>query len=516
MGLAEIWAVGMPTPAMSRISRNPEAASADAFDVIIIGGGIYGTLLLLEAASRGLRALLLEKNDFGSATSYNSLRIIHGGLRYLQSLDLKRFYESVEERQWFLSNFPDLVKPLPCLMPLYSKGLKRPEVLRTALWLNDRLSASRIASLQGKPVIQDGRILSVAETRDMFPNVDYRGMTGAALWYDAHMEDSQRVIIESLRWACSLGAQAFNYLRVDDLLTQNNTVVGVRATDSETDQILEFRSNTVINATGPFARNLAAKWDREVPSLYRHSLLWNVLFDHPAPSDAALALTPEKRDGHTYFLHPWKGKLLAGTGHAPWPSKVLQASTHEGLLEKFIDDLNLVMPEAKLTRESIVRVHSGFLPATQDGGTQLANRPVIYDHGENGGAAGLFSVTGVKFTTARRVAEQALNHIFTATTRTGVSAQQYGKRPEASHAMTQVDYDWFPDHEDKRWMSTFAELISTESVHHLDDLVLRRTSLGDNPTRARRLAPTLSTLFDWSEERRVSEIKVLVESLAGQ
>lgn len=501
---------------MSGIARNPESSSKDTFDVIIVGGGIYGSLLLLEAASRGLRALLLEKNDFGSATSYNSLRIIHGGLRYLQTLDLKRFYESVEERHWFLRTFPDLVKPLPCLMPLYNQGAKRPAVLRAALWLNDSLSAGRNKHLTDERVIQDGRVLSVAETRKMFPGVDSQGMTGAALWYDAHMEDSQRVIIETLRWACSLGAQAFNYLRVDDVLTQDNAVTGVLATDGETARRLEFRSTTVINATGPYARSLAAQWDREIPSLYRHSLLWNVLFNFPAPSEAALALTPDTPQGHTYFLHPWKGKLLAGTGHAPWTGKISQPRTNEHLLDSFLNDLNLILPGAQLTREHIVRVHSGFLPVTEEGGTRLTNRPVIYDHKAKGGVAGLFSVTGVKFTTARRVAELALNHVFQGSTRISRSAQPYGERPDPPTAFTQVDYDWFPEEGDNHWLSHVKELICTESVLHLDDLVLRRTSLGDNPTRAMRLAPALSTLFDWSAERQASEIRLLADSLAGQ
>ena len=97
---------------MSAIERNPATAALSKYDLIIIGGGIYGAMLSVEAGLRNLRSLLLERDDFGGATSYNSLRIIHGGFRYLQSLDLQRFYESVGERRWFLQTFPDLIQPL--------------------------------------------------------------------------------------------------------------------------------------------------------------------------------------------------------------------------------------------------------------------------------------------------------------------------------------------------------------------------------------------------------------------
>ena len=132
---------------MSEIIREPLDAVKKKYDLIIIGGGIYGTMLSLEASRRGLLSLLLERDDFGQHTSFNSLRIIHGGLRYLQSLDLHRFRESVSERKWFLKTFPHLIKTLPCLMPLYGNGLYHPFVLRTALLMNDILSYNRNRTL---------------------------------------------------------------------------------------------------------------------------------------------------------------------------------------------------------------------------------------------------------------------------------------------------------------------------------------------------------------------------------
>jgi glycerol-3-phosphate dehydrogenase len=104
------------------IERAVDRASAGDHDLIVVGGGIYGIALALEAARRGLKTLLVERADYGGATSWSNLRILHGGLRHLQNLDLVRFYESVGERRWFLRHFPDLVRPLPCLMPLYGRA----------------------------------------------------------------------------------------------------------------------------------------------------------------------------------------------------------------------------------------------------------------------------------------------------------------------------------------------------------------------------------------------------------
>jgi glycerol-3-phosphate dehydrogenase len=126
---------------MGIITRDPVGAVRGRYDLIVVGGGIYGVMILLEASRRRLNALLVERDDFGGQTSFNSLRIIHGGLRYLQTLDLHRFRESVSERQWFLRTFPDLIRPLPCLMPLHGDGLRRPPVLRAALAANDFLSS---------------------------------------------------------------------------------------------------------------------------------------------------------------------------------------------------------------------------------------------------------------------------------------------------------------------------------------------------------------------------------------
>ena len=519
---------------MNRIYREPSNAANQVYDAIIVGGGIYGVMLSLEIAALGLRPLLLEKDDFGGSTSLNSLRIVHGGFRYLQSLDLHRFFESVGERRWFLQNFPQLVKPLPCLMPLYGEGLRQPPILRIAMWLNDLLSLHRNRNIIVENHLPRGKIIARDQVKELFPLVDTEDLQGAAVWYDACMPNSEKLLIEILCWACSLGATALNYVEVKQLLTEDHRVGGVIARDSEAERHYEFKAPVVINAAGPWCREVGTQFDRDLPELFKPSLAWNVLFDRPAPTDFALAVTPKKLGGQTYFLHPWQGRLLAGTIHNSWTEEISATPMPDReQIEDFIRDLNYAIPQLKLNSNEILRVFSGLLPATETGGTELAKRETIIDCGKQGGVKGLYAVSGVKFTTSRLVAAKTIEIIFP-------QAKKFPKpkiRSEAillseavyphsrgSHKGTMsfrtglspnttsrgiFDYDWNLQIDNSNWQSELRSIIAEESVLHLDDLILRRTSIGDNPPRALNIAPIICDLFDWSDRQRQQELSRL-------
>jgi glycerol-3-phosphate dehydrogenase len=478
---------------MDAIRRDIASAQATAFDLIIIGGGIHGTMLALEAGRRGKRALLLEKEDFGGATSLNHLRTVHGGLRYLQALDLPRFFESVAERRWFLANFPSLVHPLPCLMPLYGRGLKRPSIMRAALLLNDALGWDRNRGVGVGQRLPGGRLLAPHAARLAFPQVDRRGLKGGALWYDAAMPEHQRLLMELLRWACGLGATALNYVEARSLLLNNGRVAGVLAGDLLQGRDLEFRAPVVVNAAGPWSRELAQKFDQDYPQLLRRRLLlFNVLFRRPALSGHALALVPPCNPGRTYFVHNWQGRMLAGTGEVLLADDDTHTSPRAQDVAAFITDLNDAVPELLLRENDIERVYAGVLPATASG--KLASRETILAHDEHQGPAGLYSLAGVKYTTARLVAEKTLKKIFPK-----ARPEKIAPGTEANSGRWSFAYDWRPQ---PGWDAAgLKPLVEEEAVVHLDDLILRRTGLGENPQRALELLPRLRTLFSWSDAR---------------
>jgi glycerol-3-phosphate dehydrogenase len=489
------------------IVRDLEKCSKEPYDLIIVGGGIYGVMLSFEAVRRKLRPLVLEKNDFIGATSLNHLRTVHGGIRYLQSLDFHRFLESVGERKWFLEYLPRFVSPVPCIMPLYGKGMYRNSILWAGLLMNDILSLNRNKSVSKDRHLPRGKIISPQQTREIFPAVDDRGLTGSALWYDANIEEYQRLMIELLKTAVSCGATALNYVQTVKMKTDNGHAAGVLAVDRETGTGYEFDAPVVINAAGPWCRDTAQQFDRDHARLFKkRMLLWNVLFDHEALSDHALGLSPVKGGGHTYFFQPWKNRLLVGTGEVVVDKSENETVVPAHEMEKFIKDIDTMVPGLNLTGSDIQRVYSGILPASEN--NSLANREVIVDHSKEGGPKGLFSISGVKFTTSRLVADKTLDRVFP-----GAKKMPHKQILETmGDSGLSFDYDWEPG--DEADLGPLKEIVQNEAVVHLSDLILRRTSLGDHPERALKILPGLKSLFDWDDGKWEKEVKELKDDLS--
>jgi glycerol-3-phosphate dehydrogenase len=499
---------------VTAIPRDVSAESWPRFDVIVVGAGIYGAMLCLEASLRGLRVLLLEREDFGGATSFNSLRIIHGGFRYLQDLDLKRFYESVGERRWFFRCFPDLVQPLTCLMPLYNNGLRRPFIMRAGLKLNDVLSRHRNIRVASGRHLPGGAVIGPDQVRTVFPGVDPQGLAGGAVWHDGFAPDTQRVIMETLRWACREGAVALNYVEADSLLQSGGRVQGVRATDRIRGTAAEFHAETVINAAGPWCREVASRFDRDHERLFRSVLAWNVLLDRSPLSDHALAVAPKKPGARTYFLVPWKGRVMAGTGHARWLSGSMTPRVTDELMGEFLDDLNLAIPQLNVGCRDVLRILPGLQPGCAPDRPDLSRREVIIDHATCGGPRGLFSLSGVKFTTARLVAEKSLRRIFGVRNGRLKSEVAYARPDVQASAPRGVIAGLSGgDMDGGRRQAHLRSLAAEESVQHLDDLVLRRTDLWSDPRQALDAAPELCRSLDWGSGRCEEEILRLRQTL---
>ena len=460
--------------------RDPSAAAAVTYDLIVIGGGAYGVMLALEAARRRMRPLLLERADFGGGTTWNHLRIVHGGLRYLQSLDLERFRESVEERRWFLRHFPDLVEPLECMMPLYGEGLRRMPVLRAALRLNDMLSRRRDHGVRADRVLPGSRVIGRDETVRRFRSVDPHRLRGAAVWYDAVMPSPHRVIMESLRWAESYGARTLNYVEAGRLATADGRVRGVLAVDRETGDRYEYRAPVVVNCAGPLSGEVAARLDREVPQLFRPSLAFNLLLDREPLSEAALAVAPRRAGARTYFMYPWRGRVLAGTYHAPWFGGARAVEPTADQVGDFLSDLSFAVPGWDLRRGDVLHTFSGLLPAAVEGTDRLAVREVLHDHGAAGGPVGLYSMSGVKFTTARAVAEKTLRTVFPRLS-TDPYAHAGTERPLASHVPEWPEFDDLRHRDPEAAVALLRRVVDEESVVHGEDLLLRRTDWGLDP-----------------------------------
>lgn len=456
------------------IHGRPERAPEGPYDLVVVGGGAYGAFTALEAARRGLVPLLLERADFGGGTSRNSLRIVHGGLRYLQSLDLGRFRRSVRERRWMLRTFPDLVRPLPCVMPLDGRGLRRPLVLRAALAVNDLLSRDRDRGVPDDRRLPGGRVLGAAATRELAPDVRADGLRGGALWYDAEIADASRLLMEVLRWATREGAVCLNYTAAEELLADDGAVAGVAARDRVSGRRVRFRSELVVNCAGPWAGAVARRFDREVPGLFRPSLAFNLLLERPLRADAAVAATPPRAGARTYFVRPWKGLTLAGTFHATRPPDATSAEVRPDEVEAFLDDLRAALPGFDPRAGDVREVLAGLLPVRRGGTVELERSPTVHDHGAAGGPAGLFSVRGVKYTTARRVAEDVLRRALAAAGRSW-PATDGGGRPEPRPRPQPRELLEAARESPEEARRHVEDLVREEAVVRPEDVLLRRT-----------------------------------------
>lgn len=394
------------------------------YDVIVIGGGIYGVMFALEASQRNLSVAIVERDDWGCGTTSNWLRILHGGLRYLQSLDLPRFYESVRERSWFLQHFPDLVRPLPCIMPLYATSSFSPILMKAALGLNDFLSLHRNRSLLKSHHIPPGGVVSKETVQEALPFVDGDTLRAGARWYDAIVLEPQRLLLELLHWSKTNGVSAFNYTEAVDLLSVDGVVTGLDVRSARGGDRRRMYAPVVINACGHWCLELAQRFGLSLAEPPRMSWAWNILFDRPNDSHCAGAVSTRRSDGQTFFVLPWQGRTLVGTGHATIPAGAEDSPVSEHLVQEFIREVNEAAPALDLTEERISRVYEGRLPVMASDVTRLTSRPFIIDHG-NSGAQGFYTVWGIKYTTARAVARTLLRRACPSSR----SAGRHPKRP---------------------------------------------------------------------------------------
>jgi glycerol-3-phosphate dehydrogenase len=392
--------------------RDLASLSTELHDVIVVGGGIHGACAAWEAARRGLKVALIEAGDFNQATSSNSLRTLHGGLRQLQRLDFVHMRESIRERREWLRLAPELTEPMRFVLPAARQGARSRAILRTALWINDLVSGDRNQDLPAERQIPGGSLLSKAEFAALFPGLAIGEHNGAAAWFDGICLNTERLQLAVVAAAVGAGAQAANYVRALQPLKDGRQVNGARVRDELTGRLLDLQGRLIINAAGPWIEEwLGADARRTLPA-FKASKAFNLLV-RKFPFRDALGLTARSK---TYFIIPWNGYSLVGTRHLRCdPQTRVVAVSRDEVLE-FLADINPLLGEHRLDGADVRGVFGGLLPETAVVGPDviLERTPQIIDHAPHG-LAGVLSIIGVKWTTARavgeRVARQALRRL---------------------------------------------------------------------------------------------------------
>ena len=526
------------------MKRDLETIQNLQFDLLVIGGGIQGAAICYKAAQRGLRVALLEKNDFCGSSSANSLKILHGGLRYLQTLDFRRMRDSIRSRRELMQLAPHLVAALPCAMPAYGHGLKGKESMRVAMAMNDLISIDRNKGLHPEKQLPAGHILSKAQSLRQIPGISEQALHGASVWYDALAINTERLAFEYILKASELGASCVNYLSVRRLSKQADGQIEAQLYDALGEQEISMRAEHVINSAGAAYEDLipgtqldkagvpeAAHWARGLNIVVRKNLF----------PGGAVAL--EKKMGATkrmLFMVPWREKYtMIGTHYIEKSrSQALFPIEKEDIMA-LLNEMNAIYPPAKLRFEDVSFYHAGLLPMQGAGKSDdplqpaLSKESIIFDHGQVDGFEHFYSIRGIKYTTAPQVADKILKRIFG-------PAKALSEPARPSQAVNDGEHNnyllkKYADRAAKvapyvatmaRWLDEEHSLLSGEVKYfieeemacHLSDVVFRRSELGTAECPSlkalERINQLLADHFQWGDERQAAEIKQVLARYA--
>jgi glycerol-3-phosphate dehydrogenase len=369
------------------------------FDVIVVGGGCNGAGAAWDAATRGLRVLLVEKEDFGWGTSAWNSRLIHGGLKYLEKYDVKLVRESLREREWLLRAAPHLVKPLRFLLPFYERNAHHRYVLRTGMLAYDVLSFDKS--------VPTHRVFSPDETVELVPGIDQSGLQGAAAYYDGQIEYAERLSVEVALAAQEAGAVVLNHARVDRLLTEGDRVVGVEITDLVSGGTHRTSAGVTVNAAGPWLDEVMGRLDGPTPDRMTGGTKGTHLVVDPFPGAPRDAMYYEAMtDARPMLVIPWLGRYLLGSTDERFAGDLDTVSTDDNEIAYVLRETNKIFPGVELGPEHLLWCYEGVrpLPFSPAGPTSdISRRHDVRDHAPQ--IEGLLSVVGGKLTTFRQLGE---------------------------------------------------------------------------------------------------------------
>jgi glycerol-3-phosphate dehydrogenase len=548
------------------MNRNLSQLSDTRFDLVIIGGGITGACLAMDAAMRGMKVALIEKDDFGAATSAASSKLLHGGIRYLQQLNFGKVRESAQERVYFQQLAPHLTRYVPFIIPTYKSFSKGRFVMQSAMWLYELICSGQDKMLtDASKKVPGSRVISQQEIGQLVPALQSDNITGGVVFYESHMHSSERMTLGFIETAQQHGACVANYVTVDGLLgAESGCVSGVSVSDRLSGEQFEIQASLVVNAAGPWIPLLNSKIQSSnaVAGVVNAFSKGAHIVTRQLTDGHAVALPTRKqnqavinRGGRHVFIIPWRGCSLIGTTYGPYKGELDKIHASESDIEEMMADINSALGCEALQREHVQYAYAGIYPLIDD----VINPNVyqgtgdyqIIDHAAVDQLDGLVSVFGAKYTTARLLAEKALDKIATRFDKTFAQCSTRHARLAAGDI---EDLQRYREQQRRRYQPKFSaavidnlvtnygtklhqviELAETDSalaeellpgrhtlaaelvysVRHemacqLDDFVLRRTGLGTlgNPGEEvlRRCASLMAKELGWDQPRIENEI----------
>ncbi|MDI6873670.1 FAD-dependent oxidoreductase [Candidatus Solincola sp.] len=384
-----------------RREENLKRATAETFDVLVIGGGITGACVARDAARRGLSTVLVEKNDWAFGTSSRSSKLVHGGLRYLELFDFKLVFEACRERRRLLVNAPHVVWPQSFIFPVY-KGDKNPLfMIAMGLWLYDILALFR--NVQNHQLHGSRRILEVE------PELDRERLKGGGQFYDCATDDA-RLTLSHVQSAHLEGACCLSYVRVTDFLRRNGAVCGVRARDEIGGRELDIEARLVLNCTGPWTDFVCRLDEPGAAPKLRPTKGSHVVvpWERVKAYNAMPILSP--RDQRMLFVVPWRNFTIIGTTDTDYEGDYDHVRASRDDVDYILEAANRALPRARLDYDDVLSTYAGLRPLVlEGGGKDVKESQVSREHSIYESHSGLLSIAGGKLTTARSMAEELVD-----------------------------------------------------------------------------------------------------------
>lgn len=526
------------------------------FDAVVIGGGIHGATAFQQLAAAGLKTALIEKDDFGSGTSANSLKILHSGLRYLQHLNFKRIRESIRSRKYFMQMAPHLIRPMPCIMPTYGLGIEGKPTMAIALALFDLIGCDRNEGAPPANRVGRGRILSRRECLQIGPGIRPEGLTGAALWYDDMIVNTERMTLAFIKEAMRHDAACANYLQADRIVITGREVTGVEVSDRWTGDSFTIRTPLVVNAAGPWMSDIQRR-SLQLPTTEDLAKAVNIVVDRALFPGYGVGLAGSgeyvdrdaaiKRGKRLFFFAPWQGRTIIGTTYTYTSGQDNDLRVTGDDINQLLREVNTIYPMARLTPDDVVFSHVGLVPAHRPAGQrttanpQMVKHSQVIDHQAQDGLTGLYTLEGVKYTTAPAIARELVRLLAIRAGKPAVAApacrraHDFAERrliESLAPRFPHIEQVYGPDcsevfaiiAEDAKnavYLRIDPPLLKAEVIHAvreemavtLADVVLRRSDCGTtgSPSRheLRAIAEVMAAELGWDEARISGEIEQL-------
>jgi glycerol-3-phosphate dehydrogenase len=471
------------------MKRDLDALAQREFDVLVVGGGINGAGVARDAAMRGLTVALVEQADFGSGTSSRSSKLVHGGLRYLEQRNVKLVLESSLERRVLLRIAPRLVHPLPFILPVYRGDRHGLRTIQAGMWLYDALSVFRNTR---------HRMLSASQALALEPALRSDGLAGAALYYDAQMDDA-RLCLANVISAAAHGAVVANYARVTAFepplplgegwgessraatQRERRRLTGARVQDMLDGREVLVRAKRTVNTAGPWL-DAVRELDQSGPPQLRTTKGTHIVVPRLTERHA---ITLQSSDERVIFVIPWHGNTLIGTTDTDYAGRPEDVAPTIEEVDFLLNEVRRIIPGHGLTASDVLASFSGLRPLARGAAVtagQLSREEHVVES-----PSGLLSLAGGKFTTYRLAAKRLVDRLTTVPCRTHLEPLPAPAAPAGLDQMVR-------------------HAVQEEMALTLEDVLRRRTCLALSPGRGLPEATPVSQLMaaqlGWTEPER--------------